>query len=310
MVSIIRLQTLVAAANSTDPTFDNPPAALASAIETNVAIICACLPSMRPLLAAMMPAYFPEGSQYTNTINSWRYDAEQPKHMRTFSADSRPHTAASPRNPGHSRSGSAASSAYSHSNSRGPSRTGSIDRAYIPNSPYYPQQQRQQGANHSRSNSRSGHVRTLSKSRKVTELQPLPNSRRVASPEPAPAARTEHYHPINPLGMSPYSPMVPRLPRLPENMAVLAPLEQSWRQGMGMRERPVRIPLFHKPLPITPLPGYKNAPQYLTPAQDQAMLPIQLSPGLVPAGMGRPPSPNLVPQPLNVGAKSPRTFAF
>ncbi|KAF1977902.1 hypothetical protein BU23DRAFT_452096, partial [Bimuria novae-zelandiae CBS 107.79] len=63
LVSIIRLQTLVAVSNSTDPTFDNPPAAMLSAIETNVGIICACLPSMRPLLASMMPSFFGECSQ-------------------------------------------------------------------------------------------------------------------------------------------------------------------------------------------------------------------------------------------------------
>lgn len=95
---------------------------------------------------------------------------------------------------------------------------------------------------------------------------------------------------MNPLRMSPFSPDIPRLPRLPEDMAVLG-LPNS-------QNRPLRTPLFHKPLPITPLPGHQTAPQYLTEAQDQAMLPMMLSPTL-----SR--SPDLMPEPLNLGAKSP-----
>ncbi|ORY11593.1 hypothetical protein BCR34DRAFT_447226, partial [Clohesyomyces aquaticus] len=58
LISIIRLQTLVRISNSKDPTFDNPPAATFSAVETNVGIVTACLPSLRPLLAHMLPSYF------------------------------------------------------------------------------------------------------------------------------------------------------------------------------------------------------------------------------------------------------------
>lgn len=59
IVSILRLQSLVIISNSTDPTFDNPPAATWSSIETNVGLICACLPALRPLLSQLFPRVFP-----------------------------------------------------------------------------------------------------------------------------------------------------------------------------------------------------------------------------------------------------------
>ncbi|OCL10124.1 hypothetical protein AOQ84DRAFT_289897, partial [Glonium stellatum] len=58
IVSTLRLQSLVAISNSTDPTFDNPPAATWSSIETNVGLICACLPALRPLLSRLFPRVF------------------------------------------------------------------------------------------------------------------------------------------------------------------------------------------------------------------------------------------------------------
>jgi hypothetical protein len=58
IVSIIRLQALVAISNSRDPTYDNPPAATWSSIEINVGIICSCLPLLRPLLTRFLPGIF------------------------------------------------------------------------------------------------------------------------------------------------------------------------------------------------------------------------------------------------------------
>jgi hypothetical protein len=49
VVSILRLQSLVAISNSHDQTYDNPPAATWSSVETNIGIICSCLPCLRPL---------------------------------------------------------------------------------------------------------------------------------------------------------------------------------------------------------------------------------------------------------------------
>ncbi|KAF2036556.1 hypothetical protein EK21DRAFT_83513 [Setomelanomma holmii] len=58
VVSILRLQSLVAISNSSDPTYDNPPAATWSSVETNVGIICSCLPLLRPLLTRILPGVF------------------------------------------------------------------------------------------------------------------------------------------------------------------------------------------------------------------------------------------------------------
>jgi len=51
VVSIVRLRPLLVIVQSTDPSFDNATVASFSVVETNVALICACLPTLRPLLA-------------------------------------------------------------------------------------------------------------------------------------------------------------------------------------------------------------------------------------------------------------------
>ncbi|KAF2639294.1 hypothetical protein P280DRAFT_519485 [Massarina eburnea CBS 473.64] len=81
IISVVRLKPLGWIADSTDPTFDNLPTALLSAIEVNIGIICACLPSMRPLLSAMMPSYFPDVSRYSNVPRA--YDEERVKDLQT-----------------------------------------------------------------------------------------------------------------------------------------------------------------------------------------------------------------------------------
>lgn len=58
VVSILRLQSLVKISNSKDPTYDNPPAASWSSVETNVGIICSCLPLLRPLMTRYLPHVF------------------------------------------------------------------------------------------------------------------------------------------------------------------------------------------------------------------------------------------------------------
>ncbi|KAF2110268.1 hypothetical protein BDV96DRAFT_464079, partial [Lophiotrema nucula] len=54
IISIVRLHSLLVVTHSSDPTFDNAPTATFSVVEINVAIICACLPTLRPLLAQWM----------------------------------------------------------------------------------------------------------------------------------------------------------------------------------------------------------------------------------------------------------------
>ncbi|KAF1957015.1 hypothetical protein CC80DRAFT_534987 [Byssothecium circinans] len=67
VMSIVRLHSLVAISNSADPTYDNPPAAKWSAVESNVAIICSCLPALRPLftryITKQTQSYFTRSSR-------------------------------------------------------------------------------------------------------------------------------------------------------------------------------------------------------------------------------------------------------
>ncbi|KAH9864417.1 hypothetical protein J1614_010351 [Plenodomus biglobosus] len=58
IVSILRLPQIAAISNSTDPTYDNAPAATWSCVEANVGIICACLPLLRPLVTRLVPGIF------------------------------------------------------------------------------------------------------------------------------------------------------------------------------------------------------------------------------------------------------------
>ncbi|KAK3937758.1 hypothetical protein QBC46DRAFT_356410 [Diplogelasinospora grovesii] len=55
IVSIVRLQSLVKFANSSNPTWDNVDVTIWSTVEINVGIMCACLPTFRQLLVWMFP---------------------------------------------------------------------------------------------------------------------------------------------------------------------------------------------------------------------------------------------------------------
>ncbi|EAU33640.1 conserved hypothetical protein [Aspergillus terreus NIH2624] len=69
VTSILRLQSLLVISNSTDPTYDNPGAATWSAVECNVAIICACLPGTRALISRLLPRFLSTRSGNYNTYN-------------------------------------------------------------------------------------------------------------------------------------------------------------------------------------------------------------------------------------------------
>jgi len=58
LISILRLQSLISIANSSDPTYDNTPAATWSSAELNVGIICSSLPTLRPLISRYLPSLF------------------------------------------------------------------------------------------------------------------------------------------------------------------------------------------------------------------------------------------------------------
>ncbi|BCS27547.1 uncharacterized protein APUU_60595S [Aspergillus puulaauensis] len=55
VTSVCRLVALKKISDSSDPTYDNVGAASWSAIECNVGIICACLPTLRPLVSRIIP---------------------------------------------------------------------------------------------------------------------------------------------------------------------------------------------------------------------------------------------------------------
>jgi hypothetical protein len=57
VVSILRLQSLVTFANSTNPTWDNWEVSFWSTIEMNVGIMCACLPTARLVLVRLFPVF-------------------------------------------------------------------------------------------------------------------------------------------------------------------------------------------------------------------------------------------------------------
>lgn len=67
IVSILRLQSLVAISNSTDQSYDNPAAATWSSVETNVGIICSCLPLLRPLMTKCLPGVFSSNKRNTHS---------------------------------------------------------------------------------------------------------------------------------------------------------------------------------------------------------------------------------------------------
>jgi hypothetical protein len=54
IISIVRLHALLVITTSTDQTYDNAGVATFSMVELNVALISACLPTLRPLLAQWM----------------------------------------------------------------------------------------------------------------------------------------------------------------------------------------------------------------------------------------------------------------
>ncbi|KAH8728878.1 hypothetical protein GQ44DRAFT_607814 [Phaeosphaeriaceae sp. PMI808] len=54
-ISIVRISTLKGAAASTDPTYDNASTASWSVTELACGIICACAPTLRPLMAKLFP---------------------------------------------------------------------------------------------------------------------------------------------------------------------------------------------------------------------------------------------------------------
>ncbi|KAJ4358363.1 uncharacterized protein N0V89_002945 [Didymosphaeria variabile] len=66
IVSILRLQSLLAFANSTNATWDNCPTAYWSVLACFVGIFCACMPALRKCLAFIFPSCFSSTQQNSN----------------------------------------------------------------------------------------------------------------------------------------------------------------------------------------------------------------------------------------------------
>jgi hypothetical protein len=69
VVSILRLQSLLQFANSTNLTWDNLAVTTWSTVEINVGIICACMPSLRVLLVRIFPKIL--GSTRNTSANKY-----------------------------------------------------------------------------------------------------------------------------------------------------------------------------------------------------------------------------------------------
>ncbi|TAQ83483.1 hypothetical protein B7494_g8190 [Chlorociboria aeruginascens] len=66
LVGIIRLQSIYAASSSTDLTYTNVSSAMWSSIELNIGIVCACIPTIRPVLGIWFPRLISSTRQASN----------------------------------------------------------------------------------------------------------------------------------------------------------------------------------------------------------------------------------------------------
>ncbi|PSN69649.1 hypothetical protein BS50DRAFT_446823, partial [Corynespora cassiicola Philippines] len=64
VISIVRLTTLYRGLNTKDQYWDNAPTAYWSVVELNTGIICACLPTLRPLVRKMYSRSQASSKQY------------------------------------------------------------------------------------------------------------------------------------------------------------------------------------------------------------------------------------------------------
>ncbi|KAF2454920.1 hypothetical protein BDY21DRAFT_373789 [Lineolata rhizophorae] len=80
ITSILRLHALYVVSVSDDITWDNPGSAIWSSVELNTGIICACLPTLRALVARVFPRFFPA---YRYTAGSGANGGTAGGHNRT-----------------------------------------------------------------------------------------------------------------------------------------------------------------------------------------------------------------------------------
>lgn len=89
VTSIVRLRYLYVASVSTDLTYDNVGAATWSSIELNTAIMCACIPAMRPFISFVFPKLLSTDRRGTTTLPSY---PRIPTHHRNESIVELSHT--------------------------------------------------------------------------------------------------------------------------------------------------------------------------------------------------------------------------
>ncbi|KAL4887597.1 PTH11-like integral membrane protein [Aspergillus karnatakaensis] len=85
ITSILRLSSLRAVASSNDTSWSNVAAAYWTAAECNVAIICACLPFLRPLISRIFPKILSTNSYNKDAINPSRTTAPRSTRQRALS---------------------------------------------------------------------------------------------------------------------------------------------------------------------------------------------------------------------------------
>ncbi|KAL2830779.1 hypothetical protein BDW59DRAFT_14043 [Aspergillus cavernicola] len=83
ITSVLRLSGLRTVAKSTDTSWSNVAAAYWTAAECNVAIICACLPFLRPLISRIFPKFLSTNSCNKYTRNPTRTTVGRSTHRRT-----------------------------------------------------------------------------------------------------------------------------------------------------------------------------------------------------------------------------------
>ncbi|KAI8416955.1 hypothetical protein FOFC_03268 [Fusarium oxysporum] len=85
-ISIYRIHTLKHAALAKDPMWDNVDAATWSFIEINMAVVAACLPTLRPMFSKLMPRLFASSYGRSNNPSSYgQFDVSpNSQRLRTF----------------------------------------------------------------------------------------------------------------------------------------------------------------------------------------------------------------------------------
>lgn len=66
VVSFLRLNSLYLGSKTTDPTWDFVGVAIWTSIELNTAVICACLPTLKPLASRLFPRLLPSSRSHTH----------------------------------------------------------------------------------------------------------------------------------------------------------------------------------------------------------------------------------------------------